>query len=183
MLLLLLLLLSLLSLLLPAAPLAFEYSGRISAPPSTSNPRPFRAGFVAIVGAPNMGKSSLLNTLLDYNLAITNPRPQTTRHSILGILTALEHNTQLAFLDTPGVIAEPAYALQTTMMDAVKGSLTSADLLLVVTDIYTEVSPLDTVIVSIRKSDKNVVVVVNKMDLVEETTREIALDDVVKVSS
>lgn len=61
-----------------------------------------RFGYVGIIGAPNMGKSTLLNALLEENLCITTSKPQTTRHAILGILTSEEQKCQLAFLDTPG---------------------------------------------------------------------------------
>ena len=61
---------------------------------------PHRAGMVAIIGRPNVGKSTLLNVLLDYKLAIVSTKPQTTRHQLLGVITGEEY--QIAFLDTPG---------------------------------------------------------------------------------
>ena len=83
---------------------------------------------------PNMGKSTLLNALLSESLAIVTSRPQTTRHSILGVLTT--PYTQLCITDTPGIIGMPAYKLQMGMMEVVKGAVRDADLFLVVTDIY-----------------------------------------------
>ena len=100
---------------------------------SSSSPR---FGYVGLIGAPNMGKSTLLNALLQQDLCIATPKPQTTRHAILGILTSMEQNCQLAFLDTPGIIGDPAYKLQHTMMEAVKSVFTDSDVLLIVTDLF-----------------------------------------------
>ena len=78
----------------------------------------FRSGYVAIVGPPNAGKSTLLNTLLDQKLAIVTPKPQTTRKRVLGILTG--ENYQIIFIDTPGII-KPSYDLQKRLMDRFGG--------------------------------------------------------------
>jgi len=108
-------------------------SVRLCGHSSSSSPR---FGYVGIIGAPNMGKSTLLNALLKQELCIATPKPQTTRHAILGILTSVEQNCQLAFLDTPGIIGDPAYKLQHTMMEAVKSVFTDSDVLLIVTDLF-----------------------------------------------
>lgn len=92
-----------------------------------------RCALLTILGNPNAGKSTLLNGLLSENLAIATSRPQTTRHAILGVLTA--DNTQLCITDTPGIIENPAYKLQVGMMDAVKGAVRDADVFLVVVDV------------------------------------------------
>jgi len=97
-------------------------------------PRQHRCGLITILGMPNMGKSTLLNALLDDELAIVNPRPQTTRHAILGVMT--RNDTQLCLTDTPGLICDPAYKMQEGMMDAVRSSVRDADVYLVVTDVY-----------------------------------------------
>ena len=93
-----------------------------------------RCGLITILGMPNMGKSTILNALLADNLAIVNPRPQTTRHAILGVMTY--NNTQLCLTDTPGIIGNPAYKMQEGMMDVVRSSVRDADVYLVITDVY-----------------------------------------------
>jgi GTP-binding protein Era len=87
---------------------------------------------VTIIGRPNAGKSTLLNQLLDFKLSIVTPKPQTTRHRILGILN--EENVQIIFLDTPGLI-RPKYELQSAMMKIADQAIQSADLLLVMADV------------------------------------------------
>lgn len=87
----------------------------------------FKAGFVTIMGRPNVGKSTLMNALTGTKLAITSPKAQTTRHRIFGILT--EDNYQIVYSDTPGMI-DPKYKLQEQMMKYVNASLEDADLIL-----------------------------------------------------
>ena len=95
-------------------------------------PDNFKAGFVNIFGAPNAGKSTLLNLLLGERLVIISPKVQTTRHRILGILT--EPNYQIVFSDTPGII-EPKYKLHQKMMLQVKSALEDADVAILMHDI------------------------------------------------
>ena len=76
----------------------------------------YRSGFVSILGNPNVGKSTLMNSLLNESLCIVSPKPQTTRHRITGVLST--ENYQLIFSDTPGML-EPAYKLQETMAESV----------------------------------------------------------------
>jgi len=90
-----------------------------------------RSGFVGIVGRPNVGKSTLLNSYLGEKIAITSPRPQTTRHRILGVLT--REDAQVMFLDTPG-LHRPEHTLGRCMVEAAKGVLEEADVLVVVVD-------------------------------------------------
>src|SRR6187399_1503084 len=91
-----------------------------------------QAGFVSIIGKPNVGKSTLMNALVGEKLSIITPKAQTTRHRILGIVN--EDEFQIVFSDTPGII-KPLYGLQDSMMSAVSGALSDADLILFVTDI------------------------------------------------
>jgi GTP-binding protein Era len=93
---------------------------------------PFRSGFVTIIGAPNVGKSTLLNTLVGTKLAIVSSKPQTTRHRILGIKNLPQ--AQLVFLDTPGIHV-PRTRLQRYMMQAVTEALDSPEVVLYMTDV------------------------------------------------
>ncbi|MFD1629554.1 GTPase Era [Pseudopedobacter beijingensis] len=126
-----------------------------------------KAGFVSIVGKPNAGKSTLMNTLVGEKMAIITSKAQTTRHRIIGIVN--EEDYQIVFSDTPGVI-KPAYKLQETMMDAVKGSLVDADIILFVTDINEKHDEQD-VIDRIKGSSAKLMVIVNKID--ESTEEEV----------
>ncbi|MCL6465698.1 MAG: GTPase Era [candidate division WOR-3 bacterium] len=93
--------------------------------------KPFRAGYVAIIGRPNAGKSTLLNQLLGHRLAIVTPKPQTTRHRILGILNGPDY--QALLLDTPGIL-DPKYALHQFMKEEIKKALDDSDVVLLVID-------------------------------------------------
>ncbi len=121
---------------------------------------PHKAGFVSIIGKPNVGKSTLMNALVGEKMAIITPKAQTTRHRILGIVNELDY--QIVFSDTPGVI-KPVYGMQKSMMDFVNGSLVDADVVLFVTDINEKYDEND-VIEKLKKVDSPVVVVINKID-------------------
>ncbi len=90
-----------------------------------------QSGYVALVGEPNVGKSTLLNALLGQKLSIVTPKPQTTRHKIAGILT--RENLQIIFLDTPGLI-KPKYALQEMMMASANEAINDADVVVFLVD-------------------------------------------------
>jgi GTPase len=137
---------------------AFAYEGRLP-----SGGQDFRCGYVCIVGAPNMGKSTLMNALIQEDLCVATRRPQTTRHAILGVVTT--EKRQLCLVDTPGVIEDPAYKLQEGMMEAVMGAFHDADVLLIVTDLFSTPIPDDDLFEKVQKSRKPVIVVVNKVDL------------------
>src|SRR6266446_5731767 len=91
-----------------------------------------KAGFVSIIGKPNVGKSTLMNRMLGEKLSIVTPKAQTTRHRIKGILN--DKDFQIVFSDTPGII-EPHYLLHDKMMEFVKASLEDADAVLFITDL------------------------------------------------
>lgn len=120
-----------------------------------------KCGYVAIVGDPNVGKSTLLNALLNFNLSIINKKAQTTRNKILGALT--ENNYQIIFIDTPGII-EPKYELQNFMVSSIKSSIKEADVIVYLFDIvnYKSVSNV------ILEKDKKYVFALNKIDLVSK---------------
>ncbi|QBQ42341.1 GTPase Era [Sphingobacterium psychroaquaticum] len=119
-----------------------------------------KAGFVSIIGKPNAGKSTLMNSLVGEKMSIITPKAQTTRHRIIGIVN--EENYQIVFSDTPGVI-KPNYSLQESMMNFVQGSLIDADVILFVTDIHEKYDEND-VIEKLRKTASPVAVLINKID-------------------
>ncbi|HOH99382.1 MAG TPA: GTPase Era [Bacteroidales bacterium] len=120
-----------------------------------------KAGFVNIIGLPNVGKSTLMNALVGEKLSITTAKAQTTRHRILGIFSS--DDFQVVFSDTPGII-EPRYSLQQAMMYAVESAFEDADVFLVVTDPEQPELP-EKVLEILRNSGVPVVVALNKMDL------------------
>lgn len=119
-----------------------------------------KAGFVSLVGKPNVGKSTLMNALVGEKLSIVTPKAQTTRHRILGIVNEPEY--QIVFSDTPGVI-KPVYGMQESMMSFVNGSLVDADIVLFVTDINEKYDESD-VIEKLGKTSSPIAVVINKID-------------------
>jgi len=119
-----------------------------------------KAGFVSIIGKPNVGKSTLMNALVGEKLSIITPKAQTTRHRILGIVN--EENFQIVFSDTPGII-KPRYGLQDSMMNFVKGALSDADLILFVTDVNEQHDEND-VLEKIINTTIPMIVLINKID-------------------
>jgi GTPase len=128
----------------------------------------FKSGFVTIAGRPNAGKSTLMNALLDRKLSIVSPRPQTTRHRVLGILNTEGH--QIIFLDTPGLI-EPKYTLQKAMVQAARKSLAEdADVVLFLIDVAQggSVQPSDldaSILEALQGSRGPKFLLLNKIDL------------------
>lgn len=127
-----------------------------------------KAGFTAIIGEPNAGKSTLMNTLLKTKLSIVSSKPQTTRKYVSGIHT--EGNTQIVFFDTPGLL-EPKYELHKSMMSYVDTALEGADAVLVVMDgalrLENNVRLFDSRIAPIlRQTGKPAIAVINKIDSV-----------------
>lgn len=121
---------------------------------------PHKAGFVSLIGKPNVGKSTLMNALVGEKLSIITPKAQTTRHRILGIVN--EPDYQIVFSDTPGVI-KPVYGMQESMMSFVNSSLVDADIVLFVTDINEKYDETD-VIEKISKTSSPLAVIINKID-------------------
>lgn len=126
-----------------------------------------RAGYVAIIGKPNAGKSTLMNALIGSKLSIVTSKPQTTRKRVLGILT--ENNTQIVFLDTPGILS-PKYAMQTAMMGYVSNSISEADCIIVIYDVtrFNENNPIPDELNKILIGNKKpAILLLNKTDLLE----------------
>jgi GTP-binding protein Era len=121
-----------------------------------------KTGYIAIIGEPNVGKSTLLNRLLGTKLSIVSDKPQTTRHKILGILTGSEY--QCLFLDTPGII-EPAYELHQNMLREIRDSIEGADLVLWLVDPWFRPAAVFKEFVRLA-GKKALIVVINKIDLV-----------------
>ena len=127
----------------------------------------FRSGYISIIGAPNVGKSTLLNTILGQKLAIVTPKPQTTRNQIRGILTTDNH--QMIFIDTPGLM-DPKYRLQSEMVRTAYGALRDADVVLFVIDVARQNEKIEEKILDrlCRAKNTRKVLILNKVDLIDK---------------
>ena len=123
--------------------------------------KPHKAGFVSIIGKPNVGKSTLMNAMVGERLSIITSKAQTTRHRIMGILSG--EDFQVVYSDTPGTLV-PQYQLQQSMMRFVNASLEDADIILFVTDLYEKMDENDPVFEKINKSQVPVIFLLNKID-------------------
>ena len=121
---------------------------------------PHKAGFVSIVGKPNVGKSSLMNKLVGENLSIITAKAQTTRHRIMGMLNG--EDFQIVYSDTPGIL-EPKYELQQAMMSYVKVSLEDADLILVVVELGEKYD--EQLFLRFKTIQTPILLLINKIDL------------------
>lgn len=126
----------------------------------------FKSGFVAIAGAPNSGKSTLLNRLLGQKLAITSKKPQTTRNRIMGVLH--RPYAQIVFIDTPG-IHKATVPLNIRIVDAALAALGDVDVVLLVVDVAAPDPDSEGFLVTKLKKQRPVVLALNKIDLVEKT--------------
>jgi len=128
-----------------------------------------RVGYVAIVGRPNVGKSTLLNHILGQKISITSRKPQTTRHRIMGIKT--EGTSQALFVDTPGIHQDAPKAINRYMNRAATSSMVDVDLVLFVVDGLKWTDNDMHVLTSLKNSHSSVILVVNKVDRVEDKQR------------
>lgn len=119
-----------------------------------------KVGYVSIIGLPNVGKSTLLNTALKQKISIVTPKPQTTRKKILGILT--ENDYQIIFLDTPGIV-KPAYLLHEKMLEEINESIKDADVVVLLFDVSSESR--------IKESEENEII----KELIEQKKKPIIL--------
>jgi GTPase len=124
-----------------------------------------KAGFVNIIGCPNVGKSTLLNALVGERLSVITSKAQTTRHRIMGIVSAAEY--QVIFSDTPGIL-KPNYKLHEKMMRFVADAMEDADVFLLITDIYEDVQLEQSYIDRLGKTKQPVLILINKIDLADQ---------------
>ncbi len=121
-----------------------------------------KAGYVNIIGKPNVGKSTLMNAMVGEKLSIITSRAQTTRHRIHGILNSPDY--QVIFSDTPGIL-DPSYKLQETMLKAARSALVDADVLIYLTEIGEKPDPEDVFLQKVARAKVPVLLVINKIDL------------------
>jgi GTPase len=136
---------------------------------TASAPKEFRSGFAALVGRPNVGKSTLLNALVGEKLSIVTPRPQTTRHRILGVVTL--PLAQIAFVDTPGLHVKAARALNKAMNRTATAALEDADLVVLVVEALRWTAEDELALARIVRAGRAVIAAVNKIDRVRPRER------------
>ena len=125
----------------------------------------FRSGYVSIIGRPNVGKSTLLNSLLGEKIAIVSPKPQTTRNRIVGIKTTPD--AQIIFMDTPG-FHRPQHKLSEVMVRAARESLDEVDLILFMVEPHTPAQAEKMIIDSLRNIGVPVFLLINKIDTIKK---------------
>lgn len=124
-----------------------------------------KSGFVNIIGNPNVGKSTLMNTLVGEKLSIITAKSQTTRHRIMGVVNG--EDFQIVYSDTPGIL-KPAYKLQENMMQYVDTAIGDADIILYVTDVIEKIDKNHEYIDKLNMVDCPIILVINKIDLSTE---------------
>lgn len=132
-----------------------------------------KAGYINIIGSPNVGKSTLTNAILGQKLAITTAKAQTTRHRILGMLNTDEY--QMILSDTPGII-EPAYKLQESMMEAMQSVFSDADVLIYMVEIGEKSGKNEAIVKRLAKTSMPVFLVINKIDIGNQTMLDETID-------
>jgi GTP-binding protein Era len=152
---------------------------------------PQRTGFVAIVGRPNVGKSTLLNRILGQKLSITSRKPQTTRHQILGIKT--EDDVQVVYVDTPGMHKNQEKAINRYMNKAATTAVKDVDLILMIIDRTRWTEEDDMVLEAVKQQRAPIVLVVNKVDFIqdkndllpylEKVSKRHAFDQIIPISA
>ena len=133
-----------------------------------------KAGFVNIVGNPNVGKSTLMNSLVGERISIITSKAQTTRHRIMGIVNT--DDMQIVYSDTPGVLS-PHYKLQESMLNFSQSALTDADILLYVTDVVETPDKNPEFLERVSKETIPVILLINKIDLLQDQSQ---LEDLVE---
>ena len=125
-----------------------------------------RAGYVAIVGRPNVGKSTLMNALIEQKVSITSRKPQTTRHHILGIKTSSE--TQILFVDTPGIHSNQKRAINRYMNRAAQSVIADVDVTVMLVDRHVFTADDEMILERIQKSGCQLILAINKVDRVKQ---------------
>jgi GTP-binding protein Era len=158
--------------------------------PGSFPPEEFRSGFIALVGAPNAGKSTLLNRLMGEKLSITSRKPQTTRNRILGVRHG--PHSQLVFIDTPGV-HKAADLFNLRIVETAIATIGDADVVLIIVDVSRpDHASEDTVVNKIKAEKKPVILILNKIDLVRKNdllnqidrwSKTYSFDDIVPISA
>lgn len=133
----------------------------------------FKSGFISIIGAPNVGKSTLINQLVGEKIAIISPKPQTTRNRILGVRTSAHY--QMIFLDTPG-IHQARGGLNVAMVRTALATLEGVDLVLLLVEPYEPDNKARYVLQELWKVHTDMLLVVNKIDLVSESSLKAVLE-------
>lgn len=132
-----------------------------------------KAGFVNIVGNPNVGKSTLMNALVGERISIITSKAQTTRHRIMGIVNG--DDFQIVYSDTPGVL-QPQYKLQESMLKFSTSALIDADILVYVTDVFEDRKANEKFLEKVKKSELPTILVINKIDQSQEDKLESLYD-------
>jgi GTP-binding protein Era len=132
-----------------------------------------KAGFVNIVGNPNVGKSTLMNALVGERISIITSKAQTTRHRILGIVNG--DDFQIVYSDTPGVL-KPNYRLQESMRKFSNSALTDADVLLYVTDVYDAAEKNADFVEKVNLNPAHLILIINKIDLIDQEKLDLLVD-------
>ncbi len=132
-----------------------------------------KAGYVNIIGKPNVGKSTLMNAMVGEKLSIITSRAQTTRHRIHGILNSPDY--QVIFSDTPGIL-DPSYKLQEKMLKAARSALVDADVLIYLTEIGEKPDPEDVYLQKVARAKVPVLLVINKIDLSNQEKVRICME-------
>jgi len=122
-----------------------------------------KAGYVSILGNPNVGKSTLMNALVGERLSIVTSKAQTTRHRIMGIVNG--ENFQIIYSDTPGIIDKPAYKLHESMMKYIHSALEDTDIILYVTDVNEKPHIKEEILIKLKELTIPILLAINKIDL------------------
>ena len=137
-----------------------------------------KAGTVAIIGRPNVGKSTLLNALLGEKISITSRKPQTTRWQILGIKTS--KNTQIVYIDTPGLHKEEKSAMNRYLNRIASATIFDVDVIVFMINALRFSEEDELVLSKLKETDKPVILAMNKIDLLKEKSKLLSLIDKLK---